>query len=302
MVSRCICRPEFATLLLLVENNGRALSKEQMLQTLWPGTYVEENNLAKYVSRLRKRLNSGEITIETLPKHGYRFSAEVSQILQPAEETILEKRTVKRLTVKVENEFEEQPPLALPPQRRTFSRAARFVSLGLILLIAAGLAWFWPRQKQTDITDESRIIFLTDGSHDDSGARLTNQGRIHFSRYVTNTRMESWAMNADGSDVRRANTEIKNLLHGVWSPDGNKVVFVKEDDKTIYLADASGANEIALPIIGGNMDWSPDGSQFVHQAKVAHDKTEIYLYTIATGENVKLTAAHVSDADPSFCY
>jgi TolB-like protein/DNA-binding winged helix-turn-helix (wHTH) protein/Flp pilus assembly protein TadD len=101
---------EFETLLLLVENNGRALSKEEMLETIWPGIFVEENNLAKYVSRLRKLLDSGsEITIETLPKHGYRFSAEVSQIIQPAEETILEKRTTRRLTVRVEEDFGEAP-------------------------------------------------------------------------------------------------------------------------------------------------------------------------------------------------
>lgn len=292
---------EFATLLLLVENNGRALSKEQMLQTLWPGTYVEENNLAKYVSRLRKRLNSGEITIETLPKHGYRFSAEVSQILQPAEDTILEKRTIRRLTVKVENGLEEQPPRALPLHRNRFSRTAVSVILGLILLIGAGLAWFWPRQKQTAVPDDSGTAFLTDALHDDTGARWTNQGQIYFSRSVTNTRTESWTMNADGTNQRRANTEIKDLLHGVWSFDGSKVFFVKENDKTIYLADASGANEIALSILGGNMDWSPDGSQIVHQAKISHDKSEIFLYTLATGKNIKLTD-DTTVADPSFSY
>ncbi len=110
---------EFDTLLLLVENNGRALSKEEMLETIWPGIFVEENNLAKYVSRLRKLLNSGgEVTIETMPKHGYRFSAEVNEIIQPAEETILEKRTTRRLTVRVEEDLGETP-LALSPASTT---------------------------------------------------------------------------------------------------------------------------------------------------------------------------------------
>jgi TolB protein len=49
------------------------------------------------------------------------------------------------------------------------------------------------------------------------------------------------------------------------------------------------------------MDWSPDGSQFVHQTKVAHDKSEIFLYTLATGENIKLID-DVFTADPSFSY
>jgi len=93
---------EFETLLLLVENNGRALSKEEMLTQIWPGTFVEENNLAKYVSRLRKIFEgNNEILIETLPKHGYRFSAELSQTIQPIEETTLLKRTTKRLRLQM---------------------------------------------------------------------------------------------------------------------------------------------------------------------------------------------------------
>jgi DNA-binding winged helix-turn-helix (wHTH) protein len=85
---------EFDVLRLLVENNGRVVTKEEMMEKIWPDTFVEENNLAKYVSRLRRLLSAGsEITIETLPKHGYRFSANVNEVFQPVEETILEKRT-----------------------------------------------------------------------------------------------------------------------------------------------------------------------------------------------------------------
>ena len=290
---------EFETLLLLVENNGRALSKEEMMAALWQDAFVEESNLARQISRLRKVLDSaGEQFIETLPKHGYRFSAEVSQIFDPAGETILEKRTVKRLTVRVENEFEAPPPV-LPPKRRRSWGAAIFAALILILLTAAGLTWFRQLQKQAVKPEDGGIVFLTDGSHNDYGGSWTNQGQIYFSRYVTSTRFETWQMNADGTNQRRANGEIKDLLFGRWSPDGKKVFFTKENDKTIYLADANGANEIALPIIGGNMDWSPDGSQFVHQAKISHDKSEIFLYTVATGENVKLTD-DTTVADPSF--
>lgn len=295
---------EFETLLLLVENNGKALSKDEMIQVVWQDAFVEETNLAKLISRLRKIINTnGEKLIETLPKHGYRFSAEVRRTIQVFEEpVILEKRTRKKLTVRVENEFDEKP-LALPPTRKRFSYAAVFVVLGLIVLSAAVLAWFWQRQKPIVKPEESGIVFLTESSYDDTGAQWTNQGQIYFLKYITNTRVESWVMNADGTNQRRANTEIKNLLNGRWSPDGNKVVFRKEgDNKTVYLADSNGGGEIALPIIGGNMDWSPDGSQFVHQAKVSHKKSEIFLYTLATGENVKLTGDEVSAADPSFSY
>src|SRR3954470_4495111 len=65
---------EFDTLLLLVEHNGRALTKEEMMSAIWQDSFVEEGNLAKQISRLRKIFNTnGEEFIETIPKHGYRF-------------------------------------------------------------------------------------------------------------------------------------------------------------------------------------------------------------------------------------
>ncbi len=96
---------EFETLVLLVENNGRALSKEEMLQTLWSDTFVEENNLVKYVSRLRKLLNTnGQDYIETLPKHGYRFTADVREINRNDAET---KAQIFRLSAGVDLRHEE---------------------------------------------------------------------------------------------------------------------------------------------------------------------------------------------------
>lgn len=133
---------EFETLLLLVENNGRALSKEEMIAAVWQDAFVEEGNLAKQISRLRKIFNGdGAIAIETLPKHGYRFTAEISRILQPEAETLLEKRTIKRLTVRVENEIDDAP-LALPPAVRKTPARVLLAIFGLTILTAAGI-WLW---------------------------------------------------------------------------------------------------------------------------------------------------------------
>ncbi|MFN2392038.1 MAG: winged helix-turn-helix domain-containing tetratricopeptide repeat protein, partial [Pyrinomonadaceae bacterium] len=137
---------EFETLLLLVENNGKALSKDEMMQAIWEDAFVEETNLAKQISRLRKLFNaSGEEFIETLPKHGYRFSADVNHIAQPFGETILEKRTVKRLTVKLEENSEALPPL-LPAAKRKFPLPAIF-GVASILLAVVSVIWFWSGTK-----------------------------------------------------------------------------------------------------------------------------------------------------------
>ena len=70
----------FELLVLLVENRGHLLKKDELIQRVWPNTFVEEANLAQNVSALRKALddkNGGAQYIETVPKGGYRFTAAV---------------------------------------------------------------------------------------------------------------------------------------------------------------------------------------------------------------------------------
>ena len=74
----------FDTLRVLVENAGQLVTKQELLDTIWPGTAVEENNLNHNVSVLRKALGekaTGQQYIETVPRVGYRFAAAV----EPAE-------------------------------------------------------------------------------------------------------------------------------------------------------------------------------------------------------------------------
>lgn len=136
---------EFETLLVLVENNGRALSKDQLMSAVWQDAFVEESNLAKQISRLRKILNArGQNLIETLPKHGYRFTAEVRRIASVPDGTnVLEKRTVKRMTLRVEDEIDEPPPALPPGKRRRTLGELRLGALGLFVLTAILAVWFW---------------------------------------------------------------------------------------------------------------------------------------------------------------
>ena len=71
----------FDTLLLLVENSGHLLTKDELMKHLWPETFVEEVNLAQNISAIRRALddkNGGAHYIETVAKGGYRFVGQVS--------------------------------------------------------------------------------------------------------------------------------------------------------------------------------------------------------------------------------
>lgn len=68
------------TLELLVRERGRLITKHELMAQLWPDTIVEESNLTQNIYQLRKVLgtnNNGRTYIETIPKRGYRFTAEV---------------------------------------------------------------------------------------------------------------------------------------------------------------------------------------------------------------------------------
>jgi DNA-binding winged helix-turn-helix (wHTH) protein/tetratricopeptide (TPR) repeat protein len=69
------------TLLALVERHGHVMEKAQLLNRVWPDTFVEEATLAQNVFTLRKVLGDspdGHEYIETVPKRGYRFIAPVT--------------------------------------------------------------------------------------------------------------------------------------------------------------------------------------------------------------------------------
>lgn len=69
---------DLETLLVLVENAGHIVEKEDLLQRVWPGVFIEEGNLSRRVFNLRQVLGDtpdGRPYIETIPKRGYRFTA-----------------------------------------------------------------------------------------------------------------------------------------------------------------------------------------------------------------------------------
>lgn len=70
----------YDTLLVLVQNSGRMLSKEELMKALWPDSFVEESNLTQQVSMIRKALGESPSQpryIVTISGRGYRFTADV---------------------------------------------------------------------------------------------------------------------------------------------------------------------------------------------------------------------------------
>ena len=132
----------FETLVVLVRNNGRIVEKEQLLQEVWPDTFVEEGVLAVNVAAIRKALADGEegqSYIETVPRRGYRFVSEVRTIAPHSEDNHLSQRPAKRKRWIL--------PVTL--------------SVGLIVLLGVGLGWYIFRPRPTSIPPPSSPVPLT---------------------------------------------------------------------------------------------------------------------------------------------
>jgi DNA-binding winged helix-turn-helix (wHTH) protein len=97
----------FDTLLVLLENSSHVLTKKELMQQVWPDSFVEENNLAQNISVLRKALGKdkeGEDYIQTVPKRGYRFVADVTATGGEEESVIVRERTRARIVVEHSDE------------------------------------------------------------------------------------------------------------------------------------------------------------------------------------------------------
>lgn len=101
-----LSRKDIETLIVLVERRGEVLTREELLQAVWNDAFVEDASLTVAISHLRKALNQtsdDEEFIETIPRKGYCFTADVREISDAKPSLIVEKHT--RSTTVIEEEF-----------------------------------------------------------------------------------------------------------------------------------------------------------------------------------------------------
>jgi TolB-like protein/DNA-binding winged helix-turn-helix (wHTH) protein/Flp pilus assembly protein TadD len=127
----------FDVLVVMVASRGRLLGKDELLRTVWPDTFVEESNLALYISLLRKALRDSEDGfqyIETVPRHGYRFVAEVREIADSPDSGVSPVATPRRQPTPEIGGGHGVPEPASPWNR---FRHRAFAITGLAILLAA---------------------------------------------------------------------------------------------------------------------------------------------------------------------
>ncbi len=145
-------------LIYFAENAGRVLLKDEILENVWENSFVEESNLSQTIFVLRKTL--GEDTknprfILTVPNRGYQFIAEVKQF-RPEDE-ILEKSLLSEIPHLTSSEL----PV---PSSKTKNQIPKtkiiLFALPLVLLIAFGIYWFYPKSKPATVNEIKTVAIL----------------------------------------------------------------------------------------------------------------------------------------------
>jgi DNA-binding winged helix-turn-helix (wHTH) protein len=122
----------FDTLVALLEQSGHLVEKDELMERLWPGTFVEEGALTRNISDLRKTLGE-ERYVETVPKRGYRFVALVREVTDESATLFVEKTTEAQLII--EEEETTPAPAVLAHQ----TRAKHRLKTRLATLLAGGV-------------------------------------------------------------------------------------------------------------------------------------------------------------------
>lgn len=248
----------FELLIVLIESAGRLLTKDDLMKQLWPNSFVEEANLTVNISALRKALGDtldGQEFIETVPKHGYRFIAPVTEV--PEESKPPRQAKVQAIRAPVDGKAHLSAD-ALPEDHFSFDRNApsRFRSRFLVvvaLLVVAALAgglysWYRQRSGRRQVVDSPRRLAILpfqnlrqDSDSDFLGYSLADAVIIKLG-YVQELRVRpSYAVAKYRSqviDIRKTAEELNvdTLLMGNFIRDGNDLRI------TCQLVDASTQN------------------------------------------------------------
>jgi DNA-binding winged helix-turn-helix (wHTH) protein/tetratricopeptide (TPR) repeat protein len=168
----------FETLLFLVRNQGRVLTKDELLKQIWPDTFVEEVNLAVNISTIRKALGENPQDcrfIATVPGRGYRFIGEVRTVVNQAKNnekalTQNHPEPVETATGPENHEIEapdDSPKIntksqnstaVLKPKSVATSRRALWVGGVTLIIVTAVVARFFFFHRPPKLTEKDTIV------------------------------------------------------------------------------------------------------------------------------------------------
>src|SRR5687768_11111078 len=285
----------FDVLNLLVNNRGRIVGKDELLDTVWSGSIVEEGNLAVTIRQLRKVLGDDAHTptyIQTVARRGYRFVGPVEEItangkLEAGSESA---SSVARSTV-------DPSPAAATILPDRVPRPVFIFLLGLIVLftVASGALYLWQRPSEP-LSDRLRVLRVEKLSDtgNSSGVSVSPDGKLIAYSSVEGGKSVIWLRQlTTGKSVQIA-SGLDDTLNGLsFSRDGEFLYY--------YHSQGGGFSDLSkISILGGTStkilsnvhaagSFSPDGGKFAFVRFNEGVSSIAVANSDGTGENVVLT-------------
>ena len=178
----------FDVLVFLAMNPGRVVTKEEILESVWSGSFVEEGNLPKYISQLRRALGEKSPLIVTVPGRGYQFAAQAFRSQAETEIAAGDAAgqrpgdiLVQRVRERTEMVYEDLPVAQTVPRQPALvsvgassrhGKIWRWVAIsalvGALIALAADYAWkrFAPPPQLSDIVLADFVNTTRDSTFD----------------------------------------------------------------------------------------------------------------------------------------
>jgi len=298
----------FDTLLILVRDTGHVVAKDEIMRAIWPDSFVEEGNLTRNISVLRKALNpenGPDQYIDTVPKVGYRFVADVSELAGSV--TAMEKLTITRTSTIAEDEIGLQgyKLSSLVQRLRGWPARAGLVVAALGVLTVPGLVLL-PRLtlKSPEARGGSIIASFNQVSDQPGNEMFPNLSPDGKQVVYASKREGNWDIYLQRVGGRTAMNLTSDSpsedTHPAFSPDGNRIAFRSwRDGGGIYEMGATGENIRRISDFGYHPAWSPDGKEIVcAMAKVEDPGTRSVIPSQLWAINVQTGARRlISDGD-----
>jgi Tol biopolymer transport system component/DNA-binding winged helix-turn-helix (wHTH) protein len=288
----------FDTLLVLVQNSGHVLEKDELMKEVWPDSFVEEVNLAHNISVLRKALGeAGDKFIETVPKRGYRFVAGVRELGDDNSRLLIKEHSRSSVII-------EEEAIRANVWNRTawLRRNARWkVLAAVVVFIALAAIGFWLYRSIGKNKPEAAFQTM-------KITRLTNNGKATAAaispdgKYVVHAvedagrqslRLRQVATASDKEIVPPAPVVIKGPT---FSVDGNLIYYTASErgevftDGVLYqVPTLGGTPRKLLARVASPITLSPDGRRFAF----VRDDEGLDGGTALIVANVDGTAEHV---------
>lgn len=281
----------FDTLEILIANAGRLVEKDKLIRQIWPDCFVEESNLTSNIKTLRKALGDDAAHprfIETVPRRGYRFIAEVRKDV-------------------AEYHPEVRRSDSLGSESRVFGTSGlQLAAAGLVILLVGFAGIWYARNKSID----SEIPLLANNF---SSEKLTTNGMVLQSvvsadgRFVVYTngidgKQSVWLRHVDNGSNTQIIPPSSDMYDGLeLSMDGETLFFARRPQ----LRGEVGAI-YRLPILGGvpqkiaentvgTMSVSADGKRFsfVRYSGLEDEFYSLWIADAADGKNERKVVSRV---------